>query len=263
MRAVRQRLISTSQLEAVVKQAVTRALDSDDMGGLHDVLRIDPLTAARYLRVANSPLFGRRPGVGSASDAMDLLGRRASAMIALVSSFDYGFSSRRRDDRLEQARRHCLQTAILAEQFAHCVGLAVHAEALFFAGLLHGIAGMLRPTQSEGAGGVDIDSTLGSADLLGAWHLPRVIVDAIAELGHAEGGDQPPAPGPGRLLWMAHEFTPLMMMQGDPETEDVGALTVLLRTTPQSVLAALRAASQRYAAIAEDSAAGNSAGGLQ
>jgi HDOD domain len=247
----------------VVKQAVTRALDSDDMTGLHEVLRIDPLTAARYLRVANSPLFGRRQGVGSASDAMDLLGRRAAAMIALVSSFDYGFSSRRRDDRLELARRHCLQTAILAEQFAHCVGLAVHAEPLFLAGLLHDIAGMLRPMESEGASGVDIDSTLGSADLLGAWHLPRVIVDAIAELGHAEGGDRPPAPGPGRVLWMAHEFAPLMMLRGEPDTEDVRALTVLLQTTPQLVLAALRVARERYAAIAEDSAAEDSGGGLQ
>src|ERR1043165_2119372 len=46
--------IRVSPLENIVKQAASRALDGDDVTGLLAVLQIDPLTTARYLRVANS-----------------------------------------------------------------------------------------------------------------------------------------------------------------------------------------------------------------
>jgi HD-like signal output (HDOD) protein len=237
-----------SPLENVVKQAASRALDSDDVTGLLAVLQIDPLTAARYLRVANSPLFGRKHRVGCATEAMQLLGRRASAMIALVSSFDYGFSSRRRDDRLELARRHCLQTAVLVRQLATCVALDEHAEELFIAGLLHDIAGMLRPTANEGLGFKPgaLGSARSSADLLHSWHLPRLIVDAIAEQGRAEGSGRPPAPGPGRVLWVAHQFTQLVTGHAEANIDDLHALALLLGASTPAVTMALRAARARY-----------------
>lgn len=240
--------IRVSPLESVVKQAASRALDGDDVTGLLAVLQIDPLTAARYLRVANSALFGRMHRVGSAAEAMELLGRRASAMIALVSSFDYGFSSRRRDDRLELARRHCLQTAVLAQQLAGCGGLAPHAEQLFLAGLLHDIAGMLRPMANEGADfhSATPDSARRSADLLNSWHLPHVIVNAIAEHALAQGSGRPPAPGPGRVLWIAHEFTHLIVGPDEVSTHDLDALLVLLRASRPAVAMTLRAARERY-----------------
>lgn len=248
MSAVQGLRVRVSPLENVVKQAASRALDGDDVTGLLAVLQIDPLTAARYLRVANSPLFGRRRGVGSAAEAMDLLGRRASAMIALVSSFDYGFSSRRRDDRLELARRHSLQTAVLAQEFAFCAGQARHAGELFVAGLLHDIAGMLRPTANEGTDrpSSTADSARCSADLLNSWHLPRLIVDAIAEEAQAEGSGRPPAPGPGRVLWVAHQFTPLLAGDSEPGDEERRALAVLLDAAESDVISRLRAARARY-----------------
>jgi len=240
--------IRVSPLESVVKQAASRALDGGDVTGLLAVLQIDPLTAASYLRVANSPLFGRKHAVGSATEAMGLMGWRASAMIALVSSFDYGFSSRRRDDRLEMARRHCLQTAVLAQQLAACAALHDLAEQLFIAGLLHDIAGMLRPTADEGlnfrAGGMDC--ARGSADLLNSWHLPRPIVEAIAELGGAEGSGRPPVPGAGRVLWTAHQFTHLVICHGEANVDELHALAVLLGASQASVIRALQAARERY-----------------
>lgn len=240
--------IRVSPLESIVKQAASRALDGDDVTGLLVVLQIDPLTAARYLRVANSPLFGRKHRVGRAAEALGLLGRRASAMIALVSSFDYGFSSRRRDDRLELARRHCLQTAVLAQQLAGCAGLGPQAEELFIAGLLHDIAGMLRPTANEGVNfkSYTPDSARSSADLLHSWHLPRVIVETIAEQGRAEGSGRPPAPGPGRVLWVAHQFTQLLTAHGEASVDDLHALAVLLGGSQPAVTTALRVARERY-----------------
>jgi HD-like signal output (HDOD) protein len=251
MSATQRLRIRVSPLEAVVKQAASRALDGDDVTGLLTVLQIDPLTTARFLRVANSPLFGRKHSVGCATKAMELLGRRASAMIALVSSFDYGFSSRRRDDRLEQARRHCLQTAVLAQHLASCAGVAAHAEELFQAGLLHDIAGMLRPvaterTDSEAMG---FDSARCSADLLHGWNLPHTIVKAIAEQAHAEGSGRPPAPGVGRVLWVAHQFTQLMAGHGEIDTADSRALSVLLGAPLPAVASALRVARDRYQSL--------------
>jgi HD-like signal output (HDOD) protein len=240
--------VRVSPFESVIKQAASRALDGDDATGLLTVLQIDPLTAARYLRVANSALFGRKHCVGSAAEAMGLLGRRASAMIALVSSFDYGFSSRRRDDRLELARRHCLQTAVLAQQLAGCAGLAHHAEELFVAGLLHDISGMLRPATDEGPDfqPATLDSARSSADLLSSWHLPHLIVNAIAGHAAAQGTGRPPAPGPGRVLWIAHEFTSLIAGQGETSTDDLDSLTVLLGATRPALATTLRAARERY-----------------
>jgi HD-like signal output (HDOD) protein len=247
MSGIQRMHVRVSPLESVVKQAASRALDGDDVTGLLAVLQIDPLTAARYLRVANSPLFGRKHCIGNAAEAMDLLGRRASAMIALVSSFDYGFSSRRRDDRLELARRHSLQTAVLAQQMAACTGLAHHAEELFVAGLLHDIAGMLRPASREAVEPHALpDSARDSADLLHAWHLPRLIVDAIAEQAQAEGSGRPPGPGPGRVLWVAHQFSALVVGDAEPGTDDLRALVLLLDASKSAVIAALRAARERY-----------------
>jgi HD-like signal output (HDOD) protein len=248
MSAAQRLRVRISPLENAVKQAASRALDDDDVTGLLAVLQIDPLTAARYLRVANSPLFGRKHGVGSTIEAMDVLGRRASAMIALVSSFDYGFSSRRRDDRLELARRHSLQTAVLAQQMATCAGLAWHAEELFVAGLLHDIAGMLRSVANESTDShaSPADSARCSADLLHSWHLPRLIVGAIAEQAQAEGSGRPPAPGPGRALWVAHQFTALVTERGEPGVDELRALAVLLDAPTSAVVVALHAARDRY-----------------
>lgn len=248
MSAAQRLRVNVSPLENMVKQAATRALDGDDVSGLLTVLQIDPLTAARYLRVANSPLFGRRHGVGSAVEAIDVLGRRASAMIALVSSFDYGFSSRRRDDRLELARRHSLQTAVLAQQLAICAGFEQHAEELFVAGLLHDIAGMLRPVAKEGTDDrvAPTDSVRCSAELLHSWNLPQLIVGAIAEQARAEGSGRPPAKGPGRVLWVAHQFTSMLAERGEPGADELRALAVLLDASKVDVVAALHAARKRY-----------------
>jgi HD-like signal output (HDOD) protein len=179
---------------------------------------------------------------------MDLLGRRAAAMIALVSSFDYGFSSRRRDDRLELARRHCLQTAMLARQLAGCCGLQRHAEELFVAGMLHDIAGMLRP-MGEGLwrclGELPFDSALHSAELLSAWHLPHVIVDAVAELGRATDLNHAPDNESGRVLWVAHEFAGLVARQGEAPA-DLAIMQRLLDADVDVLSAALAGARRQY-----------------
>jgi hypothetical protein len=206
----------TSPLESLLRNAVERVLDADDASGLHHIPQLDPLTTARYLRVANSPLYGRRRRVGSPSEAIEMMGSRASAMIALVSSFDYGFSNRRHGDRLEHSRRHSLQVAVLARHLADCTGFPDISRELFIAGLLHDIAEMLRPEEPRSAAvaGHDSRSAQRSAQLLTAWHLPHSIVDTIAELGGALDG-RPAASPSGRLLWVVHVHAPRITSQGD------------------------------------------------
>jgi HD-like signal output (HDOD) protein len=213
-----------------MKVAVMRALDNDDASGLLAILQADPLTTARYLSVVNSPFYGSRQ-VGSAVAAMQLLGCRASAMIALVSSFDYGLS-RKRDHHLESVRLHCLQTAVLA----HALSAGRDwADDAFVAGLLHEIDFMLHAVNESDSGRKD-DDTVAIADrsaaLLRSWNLPRGIVDAIAEHGRAQQTGLIPAGGLGRVLWLAHELAHRVCNTADRGQHDLDWFAAQLGTSP-------------------------------
>lgn len=240
-----------SPLESRLREAVERVLNANDASGLHSIPQIDPLTTARYLRVANSPLYGRRWRVGSPSEAIEMMGSRASAMIALVSSFDYGFSNRRHGDRLEYSRRHSLQVAVLARHLADCTGFPEISSELFIAGLLHDIAEMLRPEEGSSAAtaGLDSRSALRSAQLLAAWHLPHSIVDTIAELGGALDG-RAAGSASGRLLWVVHALAPHIPSHGDVLARGIAAMASALHVDADRVRDGLLRAQLTLAQIA-------------
>ncbi len=231
-----------------MKAAVSRALDNEDVTGLMAILQADPLTTARYLRVVNSPFYGSRPPIGSAAAALQMLGCHASAMIALVSSFDYGLS-RKRDHRLERMRLHCLQTAVLA----HALSAGSDwAEEAFMAGLLHEIHFMLHATAESGDAredGVVADYANRSAALLRSWNLPGAIVDAIAEHGRAQQTGLIPASGVGRVLWLAHELAHCVSSVADCVPHDLGWFAAQLGTGVGNLGQMIAAAQERFRAI--------------
>jgi HD-like signal output (HDOD) protein len=236
----------TSALESAVKAAVARALESDDITGLIAIVQADPLTTARYLRVVNSPFYGLRQRIGCATLALNVLGRRASAMIALVSSFDYGFS-RKRSDRLERVRRHSLRTAVLAHQLAQRSG---RAEEAFAAGLLHEIHTMLHSSRdvANQSAGTATDCSLQSAGLLQSWNLPAAMVDAIAELGQALKIGRLPSGELGKVLWVAHQIAHQLDTAGSTAV-DMTALATALGIQEAVLNDLVAAAGLRYEAI--------------
>ncbi len=192
-------------LDGGLKSAVSRALEGADATALIQLLRFDPLSTARCLRVANSPFFFLGQRVACIDDALEVLGSRTLAMIALASSFDYGLG-RKWSGQLDGLRRHSIQIATLAQQIAYSAGRPWQAEDAFIAGLLHDIHPMLhyRDHLVEGRVG---DGALRSAGLLRGWNLPVRIIEAIDELGNAP--DQPSSPQAlGSVLRIAHALAP-------------------------------------------------------
>ena len=231
----------SAALETLVRNAVMGAIEHDDVQGLLRLLKIDPLAQARFLRVVNSPLFGRGQAVGCAAEALGLLGIRAAAFIALVSSFDYGFSRRRHGSRLETIRAHSLRTAVLSRHIAGLAGLAAQAEHLFAAGLLHDVAAMLRPiAPQEGRAGHHCSAA--SAQLMSAWRLPDVIVHAIAGAGDPMDRKSGPIEGPRELLSIAHHFEHLLCPGHVPEIAELFALGQALNADLREVVVAVHEA---------------------
>jgi HD-like signal output (HDOD) protein len=136
----------------------------------------DPALCAFVLRVANSPFFGMRDGVGSISDAAMIIGRGAVASICsarLLKSLSAGAS----DIAGEPFWRMSARAACFSAQASTVCRVA--RESAFCAGLLHGIGSLLPPLLDEPPASILAPEQLGAA-LARTWHFPADLCSAIA-----------------------------------------------------------------------------------
>lgn len=223
--------ITASSLPSLVVEVIEVSARPDvDIDELADLVRSDPALSARFLRLTNSPAYGRERDVTNVTQAIMVLGARrvgvaavAFAMIPLIAGHLAG--SRR---RFQDYWRHTVTAATAARELALrvCPGLA---EECHLGGLLMDIAvpiiGHHLGPEYEAARGEafpghpDIDreaEALGTghpsigAALLDSWRLPRLLVDAVAAHhgppGPA-GGHASPAGSVARCLAVAHALS--------------------------------------------------------
>lgn len=159
----------------------------------------DPALAARVLKVANSPFYGRAGQIGTVRHAVALLGLTAVRSIAAAGCLDRltparggpAFDGRR-------FRRHSLAVALATRALARHQGLPIEAEA-YMAGLLHdvGVLVLMRampeatsrfdraaaPPEGLDAEYAQLGATHVQAGqlLAEAWQLPGWLVQALAQ----------------------------------------------------------------------------------
>ena len=108
---------------------------SPDAATLTGTISSDPTLSSQVLRVANSPLFGFAPQVGSLPDAVTVLGfPRLQQLVLVVATSNY---VRRavKTEALRKCWRHTLATAVVCREIARAAGLP--EDLAYGYGLLH------------------------------------------------------------------------------------------------------------------------------
>jgi len=179
---------------------VTRA-DDFDMDALVDVIQNDPASAARVLKLVNSPLFGTVRAVTSISQAVTLMGWRTARVMVL--SFSLVETMRESESPIEFDFeiywRHAVTTAVGARLLASAAGSRC-AEEAFVTGLLSNIGVLAavrcapdlygavleeartssRPIEEIERDRLTIDRAQMAAELLSDWGIPPMICDAVS-----------------------------------------------------------------------------------
>lgn len=129
-------------------------------GDVAAVVSHEPGLAVRVLRVANSPLYGVRGGVGTIDRAVALLGLNSVRGIAAAACFGRNLPRSKGASAidLDELHRHCIATAIAAEALAKVQHGRWAAEA-FVAGLLHDF-GVLVQLRLDSIGLQQLSATL-------------------------------------------------------------------------------------------------------
>lgn len=188
-------------LPAVTLQILQMTQDQNvSVSRVAELVGRDPALAAKVLRMANSPLFATRQGIGSLPQAIMVLGLRTLKVLILSLSIVDSFAHRRTDwfDYTLFWRRSITQAAagkLLARRVAPCL-----CDEAFVAGLLSDI-GVLAMSQvaaesyaaayRQAAGHhgllgqaerahLQTDHAEVGAALLCRWHLPENLCAAVA-----------------------------------------------------------------------------------
>ncbi|HVB06058.1 MAG TPA: HDOD domain-containing protein [Acidimicrobiales bacterium] len=175
---------------------ILRLVDDPDASPaqLARLVEMDPVLAARVMRLANSPATGVRSGVNSAARAVILLG--FSAVRAIAAAAASCLLSEEVDLGPVDYWAHSVTVGAAASVAAEVLGVAQNES--FSAGLLHDIGSALLH-RADPARYVDISANRGTrtlgdaereafgvshaeagADALGLWHFPTSFVDAVA-----------------------------------------------------------------------------------
>jgi len=167
-------------------------------------LSLDPVLAAKTLRLANSSFYGLPRRVSSVTEAVGVLGLGTVKTLVLTAAVAARFSPPRCEGfDLQAFWRHSVAAAVFARLAAKQRELArceIDAEEAFTAGLLHDIGRLVLANASPanyervlscGQGdsvtlsqreleGLGIDHATVGARLAEKWRLPVNIVDAVA-----------------------------------------------------------------------------------
>jgi HD-like signal output (HDOD) protein len=175
-------------------------------GELQDLIRTDPALTANILRRVNSSYFGLSRKVGDLPTAVSLLGCREIRNIALTVfvSRMYDRPARYGTYNREALWRHCCAAATASRKIARVTNVVPPDEA-YVAGLLHHLGTIiidqhlrshfcqvidqlddLTPTYKVEREVLSFDQAQLAAYVVGRWHFPKQICDAIRYHAHPE-----------------------------------------------------------------------------
>jgi putative nucleotidyltransferase with HDIG domain len=124
--------------EAAAEVVAATGRPDCDVRAVAEVIRRDQAMAAHLLRIANSPLYLPRVKIVSLQQALTRLGTRAVREIALMIAVKTrAFQAKGFEPQIKSLFRHCLATALYAQEIARTCRLSV--EEAFLAGLLHDV----------------------------------------------------------------------------------------------------------------------------
>jgi putative nucleotidyltransferase with HDIG domain len=216
----------------------------------------EPALAARVLRMANSPVFEHAGQIADIERAVNLVGMREIADLALAAACVAGFSPLENQLlRTADFWWHSFSTALLARDAARAAGLP--PDDAFTAGLLHDIGQMMlfsrrpqvmmdvlresldheRPLQELERARLGFDhAELGGA-LLRAWNLPQSVCDAVA--AHHSEADGPGDHSLARIVRLANLAAVMVETRHADESSVPVELAAILRCGADTLAAHL------------------------
>lgn len=219
---------------------VLRLID-DENASLAEVGRLvemDPALSARVIRLANSPYYGLRTGVNSASRAVILLG--VSAVRAVVAAAASCLLSD--DVTLGPDDYWAHSVAVAAASAVAAAALEVAETEAFSAGLLHDIGSALlhrgdaarydRACAECGDGGLlemeravyGVTHAQAGAEALASWHFPKTFVQAVATHHDPVTTVNPLAQAVVLGEALAERLDPIRTIEGHRDLEETIAL---------------------------------------
>ncbi|MGF1665628.1 MAG: HDOD domain-containing protein [Acidimicrobiia bacterium] len=216
-----------------VYRQIQAELNSDDpsMQRVGEIVRSDPATSIRILRVVNSALFGLRTEVGDVVQATSLLGMQTISSLALAAGL---FANSTLDRRfLEGLWIESLRVGSIARRIASDLELSrSDIEEAQLAGLMHDIGEFVMfQNWPQDFLAVDDNNRLASelglfgathADIGGyltaVWELPVGVVDAVTNHHSPDRGRFPNHPSP---VTAVHAARALLDASGDHEQADL------------------------------------------
>jgi HD-like signal output (HDOD) protein len=145
----------------------------------------DPVLAAHFFRLANSPAYGHPQEIASLEEALNLLGGKQLRRLWVLAATGRHSGGSLEDWGLDhnQWRRHGLASAVIARYLAASEPPGFREEA-FTAALLHGLglAGLAMHAAGPGPDPPVAYPGYGQMGgmLLSAWHLPPRLARAVA-----------------------------------------------------------------------------------
>ncbi|HEU4778028.1 MAG TPA: HDOD domain-containing protein [Telluria sp.] len=179
-------------------------------------LSLDPVLAAKLLRLANSAYYHVSRRIGNVEDAVRMLGFVTVRTLVISSGLVGGFKQVPGLD-LKRFWRYSLHTAVVAKWIAKKVG--VNTDLAFTIGMMHAI-GQLVLHSGMAAEAQQLDATVGTyepgrmeaenaafgfnfsevgAELALRWKFPEIFPDTIRDFPAP-----PPLPAPGRMAAVVH-----------------------------------------------------------
>lgn len=150
-------IAGTSELSSLptTTMQMMNLLDDDtvEASRVLDVIEKDPSLTANLLKLANSAFYGLRRKVGSAREALILLGNQTIVTLAFATSMGDVLRGPLAAYRLDRNAlwHHALGTALAATHLASLSGCQETRERAFTAGLVHDIGKLLlnRPLKAK------------------------------------------------------------------------------------------------------------------
>ncbi len=150
-------IASTSELSSLptTTMQMMKLLDDEtvEASRVLDVIEKDPSLTANLLKLANSAFYGLRRQVGSAREALILLGNQTIVTLAFATSMGDVLRGPLAAYRLDRNAlwHHALGTALAATHLASLTGSQETRERAFTAGLVHDIGKLLlnRPLKAK------------------------------------------------------------------------------------------------------------------
>lgn len=215
-------LPSLPEVAARVLQVVDNPRSS--AADLGRAISLDPALTARLLRLANSALYGYAGRIGTAVQAVTLLGfAQVRSLVLTVSILDVFLRSREKQViPHREFWQHCIACAVAARTLARAKRICPPEEA-FVAGLLHDLGKIVLATvipdpyrevvaRAEAEGCLLAAAEQGTLGLTHAvvggwatakWQLPASLVGAVER--HHEWVTDAPAPGLARCVFLANQ----------------------------------------------------------